>query len=159
MNCGLKLQHINQTSKKKVLLFQYVIRQWFLFKPTYSFFFLSTAESFCLWWKLLNWLTCWNRREISLCLPQVISLLPLWPTGIWPCWRVGLPDSFHLLILVLINRKKRNGKHVATSYCYTNVKQKFWNMGIAILQCWCAQQGLSRAQHSGMTFHPIFGIK
>lgn len=88
MYCGIKLQRNNQTSNKKVQLFQYVSLQWFLFKPL---FFLCTAESFCLWWKLLTWLTCWNRREISLCLFQATRLSPLWLKVIWPCWRVGPP--------------------------------------------------------------------
>lgn len=108
MDCGIKTQHNTQTTfscifswnpngtNKNVPLLQYVSVQWFLYEPSYSFF-LCAAGSFCLWWKLLTWPTCWNRREISPCSPQATRLLLVWPRVIWPCWRVGLPDSFHLL--------------------------------------------------------------
>lgn len=74
---------------EKVLLLQAVSLQWF--QPSYCFI-LCAAGSFCLWWKLLSWLTFWNGRETSLCSPQPIRLLLVWAREIWPCWRVGLPD-------------------------------------------------------------------
>lgn len=109
MDCGIKIQHNAQTTfvflglgldpngiNEKVLLLLYVSIQWFLFKPSDRcfLFLLCTAGSFCPWWKLLTWLTCWNKREISPCLPQAIRLLLVWLTGIWPCWNVSLPDGY-----------------------------------------------------------------
>lgn len=108
MDCGIKTQHNTQTTfscifswnpngtNKKVPLLQYVSVQWFLYEPSYSFF-PCAAGSFCLWWKLLTWPTCWNRREISPSSPQATRLLLVWLRVIWRCWRVGLPDFVHLL--------------------------------------------------------------